>query len=248
MSEIRKWVAGATLLALVVVAAGWFLLVSPRLAQASALRQQNVEQDSANARLRARISVLRAQERDLPEQEVRLAELREQIPDGVRLPELVNALTAAADQADVELLTLAPQPPAPLQPAVAPTAVAPAGAPSTGAPSTGAPVAGTAGAAAGPAQSGPLLQIPLTITVRGSYFQTEAFLQRLEELRRLVLVSGVTLTERSAAPAPGAAAGAAAGAVAKGSLEASITARTFLQGPPVAPPTAAAATSAPQGG
>lgn len=224
MSETRKWVAGAAVLALVVLAAGWFFLVAPQRAEARSLRQQKVEQDSANDRLRARISQLQAQERDLPEQELRLAELREQIPNGPRLPELLTALTAAAKEADVELVTLAPQPPAPLQPTLAPA------------------VAAAPAAVQGP--QSPLLQIPLSITVRGGYFQIEAFLSRLEELRRSVLVTGLTLAERSAASGSGAAPSPAA----QGSLEVSITARAFLTGPAAGAATGSPAAPARQGG
>ena len=77
--------------------------------------------------------------------------------------------------------------------------------------------------AAPPAPS--LFQVPLTLNVSGSYFELEQFINKLEGLKRSLLVTGFTL-----APAPEAAEGAAAGP-APGDLSLVLQGRVFLSPP-----------------
>ena len=71
-----------------------------------------------------------------------------------------------------------------------------------------------------------LYQVPLTLNVTGSYFELEQFVNKLEGLKRSLLVTGFTL----GAPK--------AGDTAPGSLGLTLEARVFL-----APPAAATAST-----
>ncbi len=64
--------------------------------------------------------MLKAQAKDLPKQQARLAAVAAKIPDNPALPALIRALTKAADEANVELVSLAPAPPRRGGPAVPP--------------------------------------------------------------------------------------------------------------------------------
>jgi type IV pilus assembly protein PilO len=114
MSVTRKWSLLAAVLALAIIAAGWFLLIAPKRTEAAGLREQTVSQEDANARLTQQLEVLRAQQAELPQQRARLAVMRTQIPDNPALPSLIRDLTTAGRKVGVSIDTMAPAVPAPL--------------------------------------------------------------------------------------------------------------------------------------
>ena len=170
MTATRKWSLLSAVLAVAIFVAGWFLLIGPKRSEAAGLREQTVTQQDENARLLQQLAVLKAQQAELPQQRAKLAVMQTQIPNNPALPTLVRDLTAAGRKVGVSIDTMAP---------AVPSAVTAA---------AGAPVA--AGAAAG---SG-LYQVPLALTVTGSYFELEQFINKLEGMKRSFLVSGFTLT------------------------------------------------------
>jgi Tfp pilus assembly protein PilO len=173
MTESRKWTLVAGLVAVAVFVAGWFLVVAPKRSDAAALKTQNSKAQAANDQLRAKLEELKALAPQLPKREAEFAAIRRQIPDNPALPDLVRQLTAAAKKSDADLTALAPAPPIALV-ATAPT---------------------TPGGAA--ASSEQLLQVPLTLTVKGSYTELEDYVSRLEKLRRVLLVTGFALTSET---------------------------------------------------
>ncbi|MCU1587485.1 MAG: hypothetical protein JWN31_978 [Frankiales bacterium] len=187
MDKIRQWIALTVVGALVLAAAGYFLLISPKRSEAADLRTQADAQVSANAALKTQISVLKAQAKALPAKQAQLAAVAAKIPGDPALPALIRDLTVAADDAGVELLSMSPSQPVDVS-APAPTAVTP----------TSAPVAGGAAAApAAPAASaaaGTLKQINLALSVTGGYFQVEQFLDQLENLSRALEVKTLSLS------------------------------------------------------
>lgn len=236
MSVTRKWSLMAAVLVLAILAAGWFLLVSPKRGEAAALREQTVSQEDANARLVQQLEVLKAQQAELPQQRAKLAVMRTQIPDNPALPTLIRDLTAAGRRVGVSIDTMAPAVPVPAVAAVPAAPVATtttADASGTTTPAPAAPVAPS------------LFQVPLTLNVTGSYFELEQFVNKLEGLKRSFLVSGFTV-----APAGGADAGAAStepDAPGPGDLTLALTGRVYLSpatAPAVAQP-APAASAAP---
>lgn len=223
---MRQWSVLTAVAVLAVLAAGWFLLVSPKRSSAAALRADATAQALANDTLRAQLAALTLQARNLPRERARLAVLGQKIPNSPALPTLIRRLQDAADQAGVTILGSI----SPGLPAVVATGP------------TGAVPAPTAGAATG---GGSLLAIPVTLQVTGGFFQLEQFLANLEDLPRSFLVGQLAVTPNgTASAATTSTSGVSSGPVA-GSLSASITGRVFLaaQRPvvtaPVAPPVAA---------
>ena len=214
MDKLKQYVIFTVLGCLVVFAAGWFLLVSPKRTDAAALRTQADSQVSANAQLENQLQVLKAQAKDLPKQQAELASVAAKIPDNPALPSMIRSLTTAATSAGVELVTVTPGPP------VAAGAPAPAGVPAT---------SGAAGSA------GQLTQIPLTLSIAGGYFQVEQFVSNLENLPR-----SMRITTLSVAPGSNPVKPVTTGAVDDGkTLTAAVTGMVFMAAnrPPATPVT-----------
>jgi Tfp pilus assembly protein PilO len=193
MNDTRKWSMAATVLVLAIVAAGWFLLVAPKRSEASDLKAQAVQQDQANTDLEAKLAELKAQKADIPKQQARLAVFRRQIPDNPALPSLVRNLSTAAKDVGVSLDQLSPAAPVAVV-STSPVAVAPDPAATTDASSTeSSDTTSTTPAPAPVAPAPTLYQVPLSLGVTGSYFELEQFVNRLEGLKRSLLVTGFTI-------------------------------------------------------
>lgn len=177
MDKLKQYVVLTVLGSVMILAAGWFLLVSPKRGEASALREQAASQVSANAQLGAKLQVLKAQAKALPREQAKLAAVAAKIPDNPALPALIRALTTAAQSAGVELVSVTPS---------APTAA-------TTAPATGTATAAKPGVAASSSSAGQLGVIPVAINVVGGYFQVEQFMSALENLPRSMRVTNLAL-------------------------------------------------------
>jgi Tfp pilus assembly protein PilO len=173
MTQSRKWSLMAALVAVAVFVGGWFLLIAPKRSDAANLKAQDVTAQAANEQLRAKLVELQALAPELPKKQAEFAAIRRQIPDNPALPDLISQLRAAATKAGVTLTTVAPSTP------VVATDIATAATPSA------------TGAAAPSTEQ--LLQVPLALTVSGSYSELEDYVDRLEGLSRAMLVSGFTL-------------------------------------------------------
>lgn len=209
MAKSRQYVVLAVLLSLVVLVVGWMFVVSPKKAEAAELRSQAESEESLHATLQQQITMLKEDEKRLPEFEARLAEIAQEMPGEPAIPSLIRELIAAADKANVDLRDVSPgspeevvvapptMPTTPTTPSTGTTPGAPAADGSaTGAPATGAatPGAATTGAPAAPAPTESLTRIPLSITVVGTYDELKAFLLNVEELRRALLVRGLDIS------------------------------------------------------
>ena len=228
MTKARQWTVLTAVLCLAVMAAGWFVLVKPQRAHAADLRSQAAQKEQSNQALEAQIAHLRAQAKDLPAQQRALAKIATQVPDSPALPTLIRQLSAAADSAKVNLVSLSPG-----QPTLVAAPARAAGTTTTGtspaAPATTGSPAGTA--AAGGAPAAELASIPLQIQIQGGYFNLEQFFQAIESLPRAMLVTQFSAAPLQSGGAPGGA------AVAPGTLNVTITASVFMS------PDAAAATT-----
>ncbi|MBK5307253.1 MAG: type 4a pilus biogenesis protein PilO [Frankiaceae bacterium] len=187
MDKLKQYVVFTVLGCLLVLAAGWFLLISPKRTEAADLRAVAATQVTANAQLETQLQLLKAQAKDLPKQQAKLAAVAARIPDNPALPAMVRALTTAATSAGVELVSMTPGTPAviaaaPVAAPVAPAAAAPAAA----------PPARTV-AAASTATAGQLAQIPVTLNVVGGYFQIQQFVASLENLSRSMRLTALTV-------------------------------------------------------
>ena len=200
MTVSRKWSLLATILVAAILAAGWFLLVAPKRTEAADLQKQTSRQDSVNASLEQQVQILMAQQAELPQQRAKLAVLRKQIPDNPALPTLIRNLTASGRKTGATIESLAPSLPVAL--AVAqPVAPVAASAPAAGETTSGESSSTTETSAASTTTPVPaavpvaptVFQVPLKVSVTGSYFELEQFVNRLEGLKRSFQVTGFTV-------------------------------------------------------
>jgi Tfp pilus assembly protein PilO len=219
MEKMRQWSVLSGLAVVGILAAGWFLLVSPQRAHAKDLATKATTQESSMASLQQQVQQLKEQQKAEPAQQRKLMQIAAQIPDNPQLPALIRELSAAAHEAGVSLQSLAPAQPTPVT----------ASTPTTG-----------GGTTAGATAASPLAQIPLTIQVTGSYFNIESFFRSLEHLDRAMLVSGFTVNSAgggsSTNTTTGATTGSDAASAAPGTLTAQVSAVVF-ESPQVAPAT-----------
>ena len=239
MSSTRTWIAGTVVLSLVLVAAGWFLLISPKRAEAAELRGETVTAQGRNLQLEARIAELKAQFAELPQRKAELAAVRTAMPQEAELATLTRDLQRLAAESGVTLMTIAPGELTSLVPAGAvvaapaeapaaeeprpPRAAVPPRAPPRRAPTRRAP---TPPLPRLPSQTVPagLSQVPVTVTVVGSFDKANLFLQKVqEELDRDYLVDVLNVV----AEAP-AAAEAGKPAVVNGDVTMTVTGRIFV--------------------
>jgi type IV pilus assembly protein PilO len=180
MTKTKQWTIGAALAAALVLVAGFMLLVQPQRSEAALLKEQTVEQQAQADALRTKLNQLKVQEKDLPRQQARLAQIRNQIPETPALPSLIRSLTVAADSAGAEMITLSPSPPVDLAPPAA-----------GGAPAGSVQPAEAVGSAVG---ARTLKQIPVTMQVVGSYAALTQFVTQLEGLQRSMLITDVAIS------------------------------------------------------
>ena len=210
MEKMRQWTMITALSVVAVLVAGWMLVIKPQRSHAADLRGQAAGVEQSNSQLRNQVSALKAQAKDLPKQQARLAAIEKKIPGNPALPSLIRSLSDAADSAGVELVSLSPS---------APTALA------VQAAAVRTPTRQTAAKTATPA----LEQIAVTLSVTGSYFNVEQFVSNLEELQRAMIVDGWSLAPGGKAPTADGKSGAS------DSLSAQVNARVFMA-PPAATP------------
>jgi len=208
MNKTRQWTLLTALGAVGILLVGWFVIVSPQHKHAASLRTQASGIEQSNQSLQAQVRQLQRQQAGVPAAQKQLAAIGTKIPDNPALPALIRQLSAAAKSSGVDLVSLAP------------------GTPSA----AGGPATSTAAAASS------LLQIPVTISVTGSYFNAESFFNSIENLSRAMMVSSFTM-----APGSGSSGG---GTLAPGSITAQISAVMF-EAPSLTPVAPAATTTAP---
>jgi Tfp pilus assembly protein PilO len=233
MTRIQQWLAGTAVAVLVIVAAGWFLAISPQKHKVSNLNAQSTAQDQTNSGLRTKLSVLTAQMQAVPTEQAEIAAITQKIPNDPAMPAYVRTLTAVAQQTGVELVSIAPGAPAAVSVAAAAVAAAPVASATASATASAVPAAPVV-----PAVS--LQSISVALNVQGGYFQVQQFVAALQKLPRTTVVDSIALaptaplkkvTEPSAAPT----------AAAWKSLGAEITLNVFMNSSePFATPSAPA--------
>jgi Tfp pilus assembly protein PilO len=171
MTKTRQWTIFTAIAVIVVLLAGWFLLIKPQSTKASNLRSQAATQQQSNQVLVTQIAALQAEQRQLPQQQQALQKFSTEVPNDASEPAIIRQLSAAAAGSGVNLVSMTP--------GVA-SVVAPAGA---------VPGASTLPAAG----AGTLVQLPIALSILGSYANVESFFQSLEKLPRALLVTGWSL-------------------------------------------------------
>lgn len=221
MTAKRQWTLLTALACLVVLVAGYMLLVRPQHSKAAATKTQTAGVQSQITTLRAQLARLTEESHDLAGQQAQLANIAKQLPTDPALPSLLRTLDKAAKTTDVELVNVAPGNPAAFTASTATAGTAAGGTTAGG--TAAAPAATAAGAATGAPVTG-LAQIPVVLTVSGGYFQMERFLDSVEGLQRSMLVNSFTLAyAKTGAPASG-----SAPTVGQGPITATINAQAFM--------------------
>jgi Tfp pilus assembly protein PilO len=207
MTVTRKWSLLAAVLVVAVLAAGWFLLVSPKRSEAADIKAQTASQEQKNVQLQSEIQQLEAQLAELPKERAKLATIQKQIPNNPALPSLIRDLTDAGRKAGANIDSLAPSPPvavvadtAPVAPVTTSTTSTDSSTSSESTDSTdstdsASATAPTTPTAAAPATESTLFAVPIVVKVTGSYFELEQFVSKVEVLQRSFLVNGFTVGE-----------------------------------------------------
>jgi Tfp pilus assembly protein PilO len=167
-----KWYGGAALATVLVLLAGYFLLVSPTRSSADEITVAAQAQEDANGVTQQRIEALKAQYKNLPELQKDLAALQTHLPTTPQMPALLRSLSAAASRSGVTLVSVTPSNPTVL----------------AGGAAAGGPV--TAGAASAP---GSVSDYPVAISIQGNFANVKLFMASLEAMPRSVLVTSLNV-------------------------------------------------------
>ncbi|HVT65159.1 MAG TPA: type 4a pilus biogenesis protein PilO [Mycobacteriales bacterium] len=177
MSTTRRWGIGAGLAAVVILAAGWFLLVKPQKAKVNDLHAQTAAQQVTNQTLVTKITALEAAAKNNAQEQRILDKIATQIPDTAQEPALIRALSQAAKGSGVDLSEITP------------SAAAALSGSSTTTETLGATGSG-----------GELYSLPLQLTVTGAYANVESFFSALEHLPRAFRVSSFSFAPAGTGP------------------------------------------------
>jgi Tfp pilus assembly protein PilO len=172
MTKTRQWTLFTALAVVVVLLAGWLLLVKPQKSHASSLRATAASQESQNALTQTQIAALQAEERQLPQQQLALQKFATQVPIDAAEPAIIRQLSAAAAGSGVDLISITP--------GVASVVTSASAVPGSTTLTT-------------PGASGQLISLPISIGITGTFPNVESFFQSLEKLPRALLVQGWSL-------------------------------------------------------
>lgn len=191
---------GVALVALVAVALGWVLGISPLLTQADLASSQAQAADSQNAAQQASLVKLKGQYDKLPELRAELEKLQLAVPETANLDDFLDQLQAIAQSTGVTITaftaaegtlygggTSATAPAAP-----APTATA------TPAPG-GASATSPSGTTTSASITDRLFSVPVTVAVQGTPEQVMAFTDASQKGIRFFLVTSDQFTGASSA-------------------------------------------------
>ena len=99
LSKSQLWITGTALVCVVIVLAGWFLLIAPKRAEAADLRDQTASAAQVNDQLELRIAQLKADFAELPQRKAELAAIKHAMPEDAQLATLTRDLQATGHRA-----------------------------------------------------------------------------------------------------------------------------------------------------
>jgi len=198
-ARLSTWIGGTAVVAVLILLAAWFLLLSPLREDAASVRAQVDTAEQQNDLLELQVAGLRADFAKLPEYKAELETLRVGVPRALDSSPLLRELDALAAASGVQLLDVAFMAPMEVVPAGA-AAAAPAPAPVEGAADeTVDGVAPVPAAPAGPTAPRGLVGVDLNLTVSGNPDAVGAFFTGLQDgSSRLLLVTGFDLARQDA--------------------------------------------------
>lgn len=180
-SQNTVWVAGAGVVAVLLVLVTYFLVVAPQRGEVVDLADQQLSIAQTNETLRQQTEVLAAQFQTLDQKRAEVAAVRSTLPSEAEVPEVLRHVESYAAATGVRLSQVVPG---------APEAFAEPGTTTTAT----TPDTSTAGVVA----------IPLTLVATGSFAQVELYLKSLQvDMTRHLLVEGVTVSSEESATSSG---------------------------------------------
>jgi Tfp pilus assembly protein PilO len=108
MNVKQRWIGGAALLAIVILALGWVTLVSPQRKQVSQYNAQAAAQLQQQDQLRARYALLESEARGETAEQALLAKAQTYIPPSPSEPSLIRQFSQATTTAGVDLQSVTP--------------------------------------------------------------------------------------------------------------------------------------------
>ena len=179
MNRRTLLIAGGVSVAVLVL---WYLLLwSPRKGELSDAKADRETAETERDTLAARVDRLKASQKDEPLKRAQVEALRTTVPDEPNLAAFILDTNDAAAKAGIDWISIAPSEPAPATPGAAISTVAAA---------QTAPAAPAAPAAS----AAPPAEIKLTMQITGGYFQVLDFLNRVNDMPRLVVTDGLNVT------------------------------------------------------
>jgi Tfp pilus assembly protein PilO len=205
INKNRLWVAG-TLVAIVAVAlVGWFLGISPIVAQTNNANVQRTSLETLNGTSEARVAELKEEFAGISSIEAKLTGLQESVPMTADLPVFLREVNSLTSSNDVTLGTVSI---GDAQSYVAPVSAtetstdSASGSTATASPSPSpsatASTDSTSSTTATATATGPgarLVQIPISITVTGTYAKVMAFTGGVQNGDRLYFVNSVNVVQ-----------------------------------------------------
>ena len=193
--SIRAWIGLTVVVALVVVVAGWFLLISPTRASTAEARANVQSEEDRSIVLTKALDVLKKEYASLDASRGKLGALTLQIPSTADTAEFRRTLVDRATQSKVTIVSITAGVPTTVDASAGKPAPAAKTAATNSAAPTPAPTPSPAATApsSGSTLSGQVLVgIPLDIKVVGTYDAARAFIASLQTTKgRLFLISGL---------------------------------------------------------
>src|SRR5690554_3445426 len=107
MPSTRKtWIGGAIVVALLLLVATWFLLLSPVRDGSSTVRAEAEQVEMSNETLNTRVTKLRQQFAEIDTYRAELAALEERIPSTVDYQSIVDEIERSVDRSNVFLISI----------------------------------------------------------------------------------------------------------------------------------------------
>lgn len=110
----RETVAIGVVAMILVIVAGWFLLIKPTSSKVSGLKKQAQQQQQDNDALQTEIAVLQSAKKKLPQDIAELNKLTQRVPQSVELPTLLRQMQQIATDSGVTLKGITPTQPSAL--------------------------------------------------------------------------------------------------------------------------------------
>ncbi|GAB3403951.1 hypothetical protein GCM10027515_15320 [Schumannella luteola] len=202
----RIWYLVTAVVCIALIAGGVFLGVQPQLGAIATASSDKANVDAQLVDLRSQISGLTEASKKKNELDEQAAEIRKKLPAGVDGAAFIAELTDISGQSGASVSSLDVSTPVAYAPPAAPAAPAdPAAASASPSASPSASASATAAAPSAAAADVPLTKgavtaanfvvIKVTIALAGTHDQVLDFIKRLQNGNRLILLTGVTLTQ-----------------------------------------------------